>query len=402
MTWNHRASIVAMGVTIQPTPGVFNAPGAADLMAVATPNNTRDPIVTDDPTASGTIWQAPRILLGKTGTAGATFPLRGPGGADVPAANAWPFGRILQSAGYTEIRNTAEIDGVLAAGSTTTALRLAAGESAVDDFFLGAPIQHADIGSGPIRGTSIIMDYLGATKDAILAELLDGAPAAGSAYTIPKFLSYVLGTLTSAPPLLSVSVWRDKRRYDYMDVRPTSITFDIPVGNEYNTGFPSCEFALKGKLVAADGDTTPAVPAAVRAVPIPPAKAGKFVLDRVPLGHGALRFTQGMDVGAPSNQNQDEGIDGYEIMSGQRTLNLDLNQMDVSDFDFEAREDAQTIMPALSMWGAGAGNRFGWLNPGVVIDPLNVGERNGFVSLTGDAHLIDVDKSAALAIWGWA
>lgn len=398
MAWNHRENVVAMGVAIQPTPGLFVAPGVNDLMAVSQPANSRDPIVTDDPTNTGTIWTPPRILLGKTGTAGATFPLRGPGGAAPPAAQAWPFGRILLSAGMTETINAAAIAGVLQVGSTTSQLRLAVGESAVDDAYLGAPIQHAALGAGAIGSTSIIMDYLGATKDAIVPETII-APAAGSAYTIPPFLSYVLGTLTTSPPLLSVSVWRDKRRYDYKDCRPTTLSFDVPVGNEYNTGFPASEFAFKGTLVGSSQDVTPQIPAAVRAVPIPPAKGGKFVLDRTVLGHGSIRWTAGTEVGAPSNQNQANGIDAYEIMSGTRTLALDLNQMDVADFDFEAREDAQTIMPALSTWGAGAGNRFGLMVPGVVIDPLNIGARNGFVSLTGDAHPVQVDKSVALAIW---
>src|SRR3546814_3311478 len=66
----------------------------------------------------------------------------------------------------------------------------------------------------------MIMDYNGTTKTAVLAETLGAAIVAGD-YTIPANLTYVLGTLSTAPPLLSISVWRDKKRYDYRDVRPT-------------------------------------------------------------------------------------------------------------------------------------------------------------------------------------
>lgn len=398
MSWNHKEQIFALGVAIQAEPGVFVQPGLADLMAVSAPANTRDPITADDPTGTGTGWTSPRILLGKTGTAGANFPFRGPGGAGPPLANAWPFGRVMQSAGWTEIRNAANIAGVTQAGSTVNSLVLAAGESAVDDFYIGAPILHAALGAGNVRGASIIMDYDGAAKRATLPETIV-APGAGTAYNIPPFLSYVQGNLVADPPLLSISVWRHRRRYDYVDCRPTSLAFDIPVGNEQNTGFPACEFSFKGTPIAVAQNTAQAVPLAVRQIPIMPARDGKFVLDRVPLGHGGIRYTQTTDAAAASNQNQKAGQDQQEIMSGARTLGLDLNQMDFADFDFEAREDNQTVMAALSLWGGLAGNRFAFLEAGHVIDPLNPGTRNGFVSLTGDAHPVAVDKAAALAIW---
>lgn len=399
MAWNHKENVVAIGVAIQAQQGVFVAPGANDLIGVSNVGNTRDPITTDDPTQTGTIWKPARIVIGKTGTVNFNFPMRGPGGASPPAANAWPMGRIMRSGGYTEIINATPIAGTLQSGSTTSQLALAAAASAVDGLYVGAPIQMVPIGSGAIRGTSLITAYNGATKAASIADTLASAPSASTAYTIPAYLSYVLGTLGTAPPFLSISVWRDKRRYDYVDCRMQSITKDIPVGNEYNTGFPSIEVTMKGTPIASPQDTTPALPSSILGVPVPAAKAGKFTFDRVPLGHGGLSWQTGYEVGAPSNQNQEAGIDGHEIMSGDRTLNLDLNQMDVVDFDFETRENAQTIMPVQSLWGGLAGNRFGFLAPGVVMNPLNPGARNGFVSLTGDTFPVAVDKSAALTIW---
>lgn len=400
MSWNHRSQIVAIGVALQVTPGVFTAPNTTtDLIAVSQPANTRDPITTEDPTATGTIWQQRRMYLGKVGTVSGTFPIRGPGGGAPPAANAWPFGRILQSAGFTEQILAAALTNTLQAGSTTTKARLHAGASAVDDAYFGMPLQLAALGTG-FRANTLMMDYTGATKDAELPETIV-APAGGVAFTIPANLTYVLGTLTGAIPLLSISIWRDKLRYDYKDVRPTSLAFDVPVSNEYNQTFPSAEFQLKGKLAGITQEAAPALPDAVLNMPIPPAKAGKFVFDRVPLGHGLMRWTNSTDVGAPSNQNQDEGQDAYEFMNGNRVLNLDLNQMDIADFAFDTREDNQTIMPVLSTWGMGAGNRFGLVTPGVVIDPLNIGDRNGFISLTGDSYPTALDKSVALSCW-WA
>jgi hypothetical protein len=399
MAWNHRSKVVAIAVAIQSVPGVFTAPNTTtDLMAVASITNSNEPITADDPTASGAIWSVPPINLGYSATIGGTFPIRGPGGASPPAANAYVPGRLLQAAGWSEIILNAPSAAVLQAGSTTTALVLAATESSSDQFLVGAPVQQALIGAG-FQQTSLIRSYTGASRTAALGETLGSAPATGAAYTIPAHIRYVLGTMTSAPPSLSISVWRDKKRYDYRDWRPSSLTIDEPVANDANQSFPSIEFSGKGIQVAVVDDTTPTVPASVLAIPVPPARNGKFYLDRVKLGHQSTKFSETLEIGAASNQNQAQGQDGYDILSGNRSIDLDLNQMNVSDFDIEARIAAGTTIPLLTTWGGGAGNNWGMLIPNVRLNPFSPGERNGYVNLTGNAYSTDVDKSAALTIW---
>jgi hypothetical protein len=400
MSWNHRSKIAAVAIVIQSVAGTFTAPNTTtDLVGVSDLTNTDDMYSATDPTLSGAIWDVNRIYLGKTSTIGFTLPLRGPGGASPPAVGAWVPGRALRAAGFSEIRNGAAVTAALQAGSTTTALVLAAGESAVDDFWTGAPIQTANIGTvGTVKGTSAIVDYAGATKTAVIAETII-APAAGVNYTIPPFLSYVLGTLTTAPPLLSISVWRDKVRYDYRDCVVASFMKNAPVANEQNTSFSSIEMSFKGVLVAKVDDVTPVIPAGILSVSPPANRGGKFALDKVKLGHANLRIGATADTGAASNANQDAGQDGYDILSGSRSIELDLNAMNVSDFDLEARINNQTIMPVQSVWGAGAGNRFLLTVPNMVLDPQQPGDRNGYVSLTGGAAPIDIDKSMALTVF---
>lgn len=400
MAWNHRSAVVAMAIAIQPTPGTFNAPNTTtDLIAAAQVTNSVDALTATDPTVTGSIWQAPDINLGQKATVGGTIPLRGPAGASPPAGNAWVPGRVMQACGWSEtIKATATTGVTLQAGSSTTALVLANTESATDNFLLGAPVKQANLGSG-FTQYSIIRSYVGASKTAQLAETMGVAPSTGDAYEIPAHMRYVLGTLTSAPPLLSISVWRDKKRYDYRDWSPTQWKLDIPVSNDANTNFPSIEFSGNGQLVAEADDTTPAIPSALIQIALAPVRAGKFFLDKVKLGHQQLTFTTSMEVGAASNQNATPGQDGYDILSGQRTVDLDLNQMNVSDFNVKSRVDAGTVMPVLSTWGIGAGNNFGFMMSNLRLNPLNNAERNGYVSITGNAVVTDVDKSAALAIW---
>jgi hypothetical protein len=399
MAWNHRTRVVAMAVAIQAVSGTFVQPNTTtDLLAVSAPTNTVEAITTDDPTATGAVWDSNRVYLGKTATIGATLPLRGPGGAAPPAANAWVPGRILQAGGWAEIRKATASSAVTVAGSTTTAVNLATTESTVDDFLLGAPLQTAAIGTG-FQQTTIIRDYVGSTRVALLAETLGAAPATGVNYTIPAYLGYVLGTITTATPNLSVSIWRDKKRYDYRDWNPASIALNIPVANEANQAFPDLTFSGKGIPVAVVDDVTPVLPSSIISLPIPPARNGKFFLDRVKLGHQSVSFTVSTTVAAASNQNQAAGQDGYDIIGGSRQTAIDLNQMNVTDFDIGTREDVQTIMPLMSTWGMGSGNNFGFVQPNIVVDPFSPGDRNGYVNLSGNAYATDVDKSAALAIW---
>lgn len=400
MAWNHKSRVVAVAIAIQTVAGVFTVPAApADLVPVAPPTNSEEIISTEDPTATGSVHTAPRIYLGKTATISAQAPMRGPGGTEPPAANAWPLGRVLQAAGFAEVINDVAIDGALAAGSTTSSLALAAAASAVDDFYVGFPIQSADIGVGAVKGTTLIQDYNGTTKMADIGETLGSAPAAAADYTIPPALVYQLGTLTQAPPLLSVSVWRDKKRYDYRDCRVSQLTFDMPVSNEQNQVFPSIEFTLRGLVEAIEDDVSPSL-TAEQLTNIAPYRNGKFSLDRVALGHQSTRFQLGADVAGASNAHAATGQDAYEIMSTTRTLDMDLNQMNVTDFDIETRVENQTEVSQMSLWGMGPGNRFGFMAPGLVLDPLNnPGDRNGFVNLTGNAAFTKVDKSATLAIW---
>ena len=400
MSWNHRSKIAAVAIAIQGVAGTFTAPVAAtDLMAVSDLTNTDDMISAQDPTLSGTIWDVNRIYLGRTSTVGFTMPLRGPGGAAPPAANAWVPGRALRAAGFTELRNGTAINGTLVAGSTTTGLMLAAGESATDDFWTGAVIQQAAIGTvGTVKGSAAILDYVGSSKLATIGETIV-APAAGASYTIPAQLYYQLGTLTTAPPLLSISVWRDRVRYDYRDCVVASFRFNVPVANEQNTTFPSIEFSFRGVLVGKYDDTTPTISNATLAIVPPANRGGKFCLDKTKLGHASLAVGATADTGAQSNANQDAGQDGYDLLSGSRTIEMDLNAMNVSDFDIESRINNQTLIGVESVWGGGAGNRFALSVPNFVLDPASPGDRNGYVNLTGGGAPTDVDKSINFSVF---
>jgi hypothetical protein len=399
MAHNFRDRVAAMGVAIQPTPGTFAAPNrTTDLMGVASLTNAAASITVADPTLTGAIWDTPPIVLGQTYTVGGSFPMRGPGGTTPPAVGAWPFGRIMQAAGFTELRNDVPATRTVQAGSVANSIVLASTEPAIDDTFIGWPISHPSVGTG-FRSTTLVRDYQGPPRTAVLAEVVGTAPAAGSSYMIPAFLLYILGTLTTAPPLLSISVWRDKKRYDFRDCAITSLGIDAPVANEANQVFPSADFSMKGIAVGEYDDTTPALPSSVLNVPIPPVRGGKFYLASLQTAHQDMKVNLAITTGAASNQNQDAGQDGYDIQSGTRTIDLDLDMMAVADLDISSIALNQTLVPIMSTWGGGPGNRWGMIVPNALVQPLTPGSRNGYVNLTGQAAPNDVDKSIALTIW---
>jgi hypothetical protein len=397
MSWDHRDKIFALGVALQPTPGTFVLPDSTGLIGVSQPNNTRDAISAADPTQTGTIWDAPRVFLGTTGTGGGTIPLRGWGNAALPASNAWALGLIMQACGFSEMRRATDTAAVaVGSGSTTSAIALAAAESAIDDAYVGMPIASASFGTG-FRQYSLIQDYVGASKLAYLGETLAAAPT--GTYVMPAGLTYQLGTLTTPPPRLSLSVWRDKVRYDYVDCVITAWSIDVPVGNEANTTFPSLDFTVKGTPLPRTDTSTPALPQTILNTPVPAAKGGKFYLDRVKLGHTGTKVNIALTAGAPSNQNQDSGQDGQVILSGSRTIDLTLNQMNVTDFDMDSRVNQQLGVSEMSMWGNGTGNRFGLMIPSMFLDPSNPQAANGFVTMSGQGFPNVLDKGIALAVW---
>jgi len=389
-----KENVVSFHLALQPEEGVYADPGVNDIMAISAPDNGSDAITADDATLTGAIWAAPRLFLGRRGRAGATMSLRGPGGSVVPAANAYMVGRVLQLAGFTEMRNATAITGTAAGGSDRSII-LAAAASGVTDFYKGMAIQHANIGTGLIRGSSLIRDYDGATKTARLMEIL-GTAVAGGQYTIPPQLTYLLSTGASIPRA-SVKVVRHKKAYRYRDCALSSFALNIPVANDESTDVPTIEFSMVGVPVRPNLDETATPLPSSLLTPVAAAKDGKFALNGVKVGHQSIRFEFGLEAGALPNQNFQDGQESYETMSGTRTVSLDLNQTLVSLLDMDQVTDDQVQLAALSGWGRGPGNAFLVGMPNGYSDPFSPTGRNGFVAVQGNLAPSDVDRSIAIS-----
>jgi hypothetical protein len=107
------------------------------------------------------------------------------------AGTAPAYGKLFKSCNMTETVTAAPITGTAQAGSTTT-ITLAAGASAVDDFYTGMTLS-TTAGTGSGQAGEIIA-YDGTTKVATLAHTLATAPDATTEYSIGANVLYTLNS----------------------------------------------------------------------------------------------------------------------------------------------------------------------------------------------------------------
>ncbi len=114
------------------------------------------------------------------------------------AGTAPPWGHLLKSCNFSETVTGSAVTGTAQAGATA-AITLAAGESAVDDFYTGMTIDlTGGTGSGQKRE---IISYVGSTKVATVATDWTTTPDATSQYSIGENVMYLpnsdFGTATA-------------------------------------------------------------------------------------------------------------------------------------------------------------------------------------------------------------
>lgn len=110
--------------------------------------------------------------------------IAGSGAAATPPS----WGALLKACNFSETITAAAITGTAQAGGTTTTIKLAAGASAVDDFYVGMTVSvTAGTGNGQ---TGEIISYNGTTKVATIAVPWSTGPDATSTYSIGANVMY--------------------------------------------------------------------------------------------------------------------------------------------------------------------------------------------------------------------
>ena len=143
------------------------------------------------------------------------------------AGTAPDWGALLKAANFSETLTAAPITGTAQAGGTTTTIKLAAGASAVDDFYTGMTVSiTAGTGNGQVGE---IIGYVGSTKVATIAKAWAAGPDGTSSYSIGANVVYLpnsnFGTAT-ANTSASIYFNVDGVRHVLLGARGT-VSFDL-------------------------------------------------------------------------------------------------------------------------------------------------------------------------------
>lgn len=341
----------ALAVELQVSRGTWNAPDTSDLVSGL--SNLRLSIegqtIADD-SYTGSVFQNADAIAGKRVTLSFNLKLKPP--TSLPAANAWPTGRLLQLCKMTEARNAAAIPvapEALGGGSTTTAAVLGASASGTDDIYNSYPLILSDNGTTYLQKLTMIRDYVGGTKTAELMETLGSPPAAN--YQIPSFLAYYRDVSSSDAPVASMKIWISGYRYDLYDVGGTGIRMVAPTSTVEQSAFPEFEITCEATIYATADEATPSIPATGF---IPVFKDGDMMLNRIRVGTQTFSVDLGLQSERPPNPNQPDGSDAPEITGGTATGSLTMQKYLKAYLDTLALADAQAYHPVFAQWGNAA------------------------------------------------
>lgn len=344
----------ALAVKMQAAQGTFDAPSSTtDVIAISNLQFSIQGVTAVNNEYTGSIHKNGDDLAGKVITGSFNIYLRPPGGADVPAADAYIPGRFLKAAKFTEVRTTAAIPAAaeaLGVGSDTTHAVLGTTASTTDDIYKGMALILSDIAATAYDRLTAIRDYVGSTKTAELMELLAAPPAAN--YQIPKQLSYQRDISETDAPFLSMSLWIDGLRYDLLDTSISGLRWNIPVSTRDSASQPMLEVSFTTTIDDYDDEATPSIPA-LGAAPL--FKDGKFFVADKAVGGSSLTIDFGLRSAYPPNANFTDGSGPGELVESRTTVNMDRQAYLKAQFDTLALADAQAQHEVFAQWGYTSG-----------------------------------------------
>lgn len=276
--------------------------------------------------------------------------MRGGGNPGVTLPPVTPF---LKSAGMAVTTLAADVVGTAAAGAVGT-ITLAAGASAVDDFYRGQVIQlTGGAGSGQTR---VIISYVGSTKIASVYPNWVTNADATSVYAIRK--SHLFKPTSTSIPTLTVYQYDFRRdggnpKLQKLLGGATQVSLNLSVSD-------LCYFDITttGLMV---NDTDPTAPAAgtfstTNPIPLQSALIGH--LDNVQLKLRSLGVDLGNTVAQVQNVFATYGMDAGIITSRNLTGSLSSPRLLQTERDVVTSWQNGTESRFAIAWGSVAGNRF--------------------------------------------
>lgn len=394
------SSVYALAIAVQADANTRATLDADDRYPCANLRPGGQSYTIDNPESTGTIHRPGAEVLGRDANDSFDFLMRGPGGASIPAADAYVPGRVLRGAGFAEVREATGIASEALGGSSsnsgvTTTVILGASASSTDGAYVGFVIQFSDIGGGSGSGSlSQIIAYNGSTKVATLGEKLATLPA--EEYTIPPQLVYRLDE-DAAQLYLTHQFWLHKKLYKRQHGVVGTLNLTVPTSNRSNVALPLMNVSLQAEIDDADDDSDAASPAVAAQGSTPPFRNGKFVLNGVAIGGQSMTYQHGIRTGFPPNPNKPNGADAGCIVETRRSVALNLNETLISEQDRNALAVAQTSVSLMAAYGNVAGKTIYFCVPAGRLDYSNPDNGGDFVTNNTQLLIDNAEKAVCLA-----
>lgn len=383
---------IALAVVKQPVAGTFVAPTASDYLPISNLRFTSNGVTVQNNEYTGSVFRNADEVAGVTEEITFNVKVRGPGGTDVPAADAFIFGRILQAAKFTESRLTAAVPAAPEAltSPTTTGATLGTGAAATANLYKGLAIILTAIGATTPRRLSAVRSYT-AAKAVAWVEALAAAPT--GTYQIPKQLSYLRSVDSTDPTFLSMYLWRGGKKYALRDVRISGLRMNITGSTRDAATLPEYEVTAMVTLDSYIDEAAPTVPSLGV---IPKWKDGKFHAALFATGGTDLNIDFGLRAAYPPNPNQVSGSDAGELIEAVTSLSMSRLEYLKAQLDTRALADAQSQHPVFAQWGQTSGNIIQVVIPDARFNYQNADDGGEFAMESGDMFVDVFDRQVCI------
>lgn len=289
------------------------------------------------------------------------------------AGTAPAWGPLMRMCAFSETINAAPITGTAQAGGSTTSIKLAAGASAVDDFYNGMPIS---ITSGTGNGQSgYIVDYDGTSKIATVVSSAWVAPDATSQYSIGANVAY--HRISSAFESGTLQMDVDGVRHVFLGARGD---WSFSLGLD---AIPKFKFSLQGLFQAITDQT---LPTSIYTAWQKPQPANRVNTPFFRL-HNFAAGLEKLDMGANNALAYQSLINGSEqmlITDAKPKGSLSMESVAVASKDWWTAAQNSTNGTMALQHGTVAGNKLAITAPAVSLANLKYGNRNNIAMLAAD------------------
>lgn len=308
------------------------------------------------------------------------------GSGTAGTAPAW--GALLRGCGWSETITAAAITGTAQAGGTTTTIKLAAGASAVDDFYNGMPIS---ITAGTGNGQSgYIVDYDGTTKVATVAASTWAAPDATSSYSIGANVAY--RPISSGFESLALYFNIDGVLHKFLGARGNS-SFSLGVDQ-----IPSFKFGLQGLFQPVVDSASPTVTLTGWKQPQPANKANTPFLSLHGFAASALESFDFDLANAVAHHALINATEQFIVTDRKPAGNISMEAVTVATKDWWTTAKNATLGALALQHGTNAGNKIAITAPAVQITNPKYGDKNGIAMLQAGLVPTPISGNDELAI----